>query len=244
VPRNRGGKKVPPQLQRMQADDLMAAAFPDAAACLENVPGDRQLPNHPLVNQTVRDCLHEAMDLDGLIAVLARIHRGELRLVSRDTPEPSAFAHEILNAKPYEFVDDAPLEERRTMAVQTRRSSDFKSDDLCALDAHAVERVRDEERPDPRDPDELHDALLCDGYLLNDEVNREHFEALASSSRATRAQVSSAAGEAQIVVAAERLPEVLAVHPSATLQPSISAPPSRAVYPSCRITSDNVSTSN
>jgi ATP-dependent Lhr-like helicase len=228
VPRNRGGKKVPPQLQRMQADDLMAAAFPDAAACLENIPGDRQLPDHPLVNQTVRDCLHEAMDLDGLIGVLGRIHRGELRLVSRDTPEPSAFAHDILNAKPYQFVDDAPLEERRTMAVQTRRSSDFKSDELCALDAHAVERVRDEERPDPRDPDELHDALVCNGYLLNDEINREQFEALASSSRATRARVSSAGGEVQIVIAAERLPEALAVHPSATLQPSISAPPSRA----------------
>ena len=227
VPRNRGGKKVPPQLQRMQADDLMAAAFPDAAACLENIPGDRQLPDHPLVNQTVRDCLHEAMDLDGLIAVLGRIHRGELRLVSRDTPEPSAFAHEILNARPYQFVDDAPLEERRTMAVQTRRSSDFKGDDLCALDVHAVERVRDEERPDPRDADELHDALVCNGYLLNDEVNAEQFEALASSSRATRARVPSADGEVQIVVAAERLPEALTVHPSATLQPSISAPPSR-----------------
>ena len=228
VPRNRGGKKVPPQLQRMQADDLMAAAFPDAAACLENIPGDRQLPDHPLVNQTVRDCLHEAMDLDGLIGVLTRIHRGELRLVSRDTPEPSAFAHEILNAKPYQFVDDAPLEERRTMAVQTRRSSDFKSDDLCALDAHAVERVRDEERPDPRDPDELHDALVCNGYLLNGEVNPEQFDTLAASSRATRASIPSTGGETQIVVAAERLPELVAVHPLITLRPSINAPASRS----------------
>ncbi len=122
VPRSRGGSKVPPQLQRMQADDLMAAVFPDAAACLENIPGDREIPDHPLVNQTVRDCLEEAMDLDGLVEVLSRIHRGELRLVSRDTPEPSVFAHEILNARPYAFLDDAPLEERRAHAVQTRRA--------------------------------------------------------------------------------------------------------------------------
>ena len=93
----------------MQADDLMAAVFPDAAACLENIPGDREIPNHPLVSQTVRDCLEEAMDLPGLLTVLEQIHRGELRCVSRDTPEPSVFAHEILNARPYAFVDDAPL---------------------------------------------------------------------------------------------------------------------------------------
>ena len=124
VPRTRGGRKVAPQIQRMQADDLMAAVFPDAAACLENIPGDRQIPDHPLVSQTVRDCLEEAMDFEGLRAVLDRIHRGELRLVARDTPEPSVFAHEILNASPYAFLDDAPLEERRSHAVQTRRATD------------------------------------------------------------------------------------------------------------------------
>ena len=122
VPRTRAGRRLAPQLQRILADDLMAAVFPDAAACLENIPGDRQLPDHPLVNQTVRDCLQEAMDFDGLRAVLQRIHRGELRLVARDTPEPSVFAHDILNAKPFAFMDDAPLEERRAHAVQTRRS--------------------------------------------------------------------------------------------------------------------------
>ena len=100
VPRNRGGRKVPPQLQRMQADDLMAAVFPDAAACLENIPGDRQVPDHPLVSQTVRDCLEEAMDLPQLQRVLERIHRGEVTCVSRDTPEPSTFCHDILNARP------------------------------------------------------------------------------------------------------------------------------------------------
>src|SRR5688500_4767821 len=101
VPRNRGGRKVAPQLQRMLADDLMAACFPDAAACQDNIPGDRQIPDHPLVNQSIRDCLEEAMDVAGLSAVLTRIHDGELRLISRDTPEPSVFAHEILNARPY-----------------------------------------------------------------------------------------------------------------------------------------------
>src|SRR5205814_1565419 len=99
VPRSRGGRKVAPQLQRMLADDLMAAAFPDAAACLENIPGDREIPNHPLVNQTVRDCLEEAMDFNQLIDILARIHRGELTLISRDTPEPSPLTHEIINAR-------------------------------------------------------------------------------------------------------------------------------------------------
>jgi ATP-dependent Lhr-like helicase len=143
----------------MQADDLMAAVFPDAAACLENIPGDRQIPDHPLVSQTVRDCLEEAMDIEGLTALLGRIHGGELRLVSRDTPEPSAFCHEILNARPYAFLDDAPLEERRAHAVQSRRSG-RDDDSFGALDAAAIERVIDEARPEWRDADELHDALL------------------------------------------------------------------------------------
>ena len=162
-----------PQLQRMLADDLMAAVFPDAAACLENIPGDRQIPDHPLVNQTVRDCLQEAMDFDGLRAVLERIHRGELRLLARDTPEPSVFAHDILNARPYAFLDDAPLEERRAHAVQTRRGGATGGvEDTGALDAAAIARVRDEARPDPRDADELHDALMTAGFLTGAELAR------------------------------------------------------------------------
>src|SRR4029453_7159706 len=142
-------------LQRMQADDLLAAAFPDAAACLENIPGDREIPNHPLVSQAIRDCLEEAMDFRGLARVLERIHAGELQLVTRDTPEPSPLAHEILNARPYAFLDDAPLEERRTQAVYPRRAGEPSSArDLGALDADAIARVRDEVRPDPRDRDE------------------------------------------------------------------------------------------
>ena len=230
VPRSRGGKRVPPQLQRMQADDLMVAVFPDAAACLENLPGDRAVPDHPLVNQTVRDCLEEAMDLEGLVGVLSRIHAGELQLVSRDTPEPSAFAHEILNARPYAFLDDAPLEDRRAQAVQTRRRSDVKGDDLCALDAGAVARVRDEERPAPRDSDELHDALVCAGYLLDDEVDPRLFDGLVEASRATRIALpaSADARTVHLLVAAERLPEMLAIHPEAVLQPPVAAPLSRA----------------
>src|SRR5262249_44934084 len=160
-----------PQLQRMLADDLLAAVFPDAVACFDNTPGDREVPDHPLVNQTVRDCLEEAMDLDGLIAVLGRVHRGEIRLGAWQTPEPAAFAHEILNARPYAYLDDAPLEERRARAVQTRRSTQPSTDaDLGALDAAAIQRVRDEVAPDARDADELHDLLLTVGLLTDHET--------------------------------------------------------------------------
>ncbi len=233
VPRSRSGSKVPPQLQRMQADDLMAAVFPDAAACLENIPGDRQIPDHPLVSQTIRDCLQEAMDIDGLTSMLDRIHRGELRLVSRDTPEPSVFAHEIVNARPYAFLDDAPLEERRAHAVQSRRTG-ADADSWGALDADAIARVVDEVRPDWRDADELHDALLTTGFLMADgsTVRSSEFAALAGAGRATAARVQEAGtgsgGSACILVAAERLPELLAVHGGAVLDPPIAPPASRA----------------
>src|SRR5262249_40741450 len=156
--------------------------FPDGAACLENIPGDRRIPDHPLVSQTVRDCLEEAMDFDGLAAVLERIHRGDIRCIAVDTPEPSALSHAIINAKPYAFLDDAPLEERRTQAVLTRRAGD--SSEFGALDAAAIARVRDEERPSPRDADELHDALLTAGFLTSAEaasIPPDLFDALASS---------------------------------------------------------------
>jgi ATP-dependent Lhr-like helicase len=170
VPRFRNGKKVAPQLQRMEADDLLAAAFPDAAACLENIPGDREIPDHPLVDQVIDDCLHEAMNLDGLLAILARIENSEIRCVGRDLPEPSPLAAEILNAKPYAFLDDAPLEERRTQAVYARRAFEpGTADDLGALDADAIARVRDEAWPEVENADELHDALLVSGFLTEAE---------------------------------------------------------------------------
>ena len=248
VPRNRNGKKVPPPLQRMLADDLMAACFPDAAACLENIPGDRQIPDHPLVNQVVRDCLHEAMDFEGLSALLARIHAGEIRCVARDTTEPSPLSHEILNARPYSFMDDAPLEERRTQAVYTRRATEpSRAGDLGALDEAAIARVRDEARPDPRDADELHDALLTAGFLTPADaapIAPELFAELAAARRAGTADVGRlfqgrpGDGDPQRIdgeperlalhIAAERLPELRAVHPQAALDPSIEPPASRA----------------
>src|SRR6185503_10457660 len=169
--RSRGGRRVPPQIQRMEADDLLAAAFPDAAACLENIPGDREIPDHPLVTQVVQDCLHEAMDVERFLDLLRRLDTGDIQYLARDLPEPSPLAHEILNAKPYAFLDDAPLEERRTQAVYTRRAFEPTSaDDLGALDAAAIERVRSEAWPDPRNADELQDALLTSGFLTEAEV--------------------------------------------------------------------------
>jgi len=231
VPRNRHGRKVAAPLQRMLADDLMAACFPDAAACLENIPGDRQIPDHPLVAQTVRDCLEEAMDFDALAGVLARIHSGEIRCIARDTTEPSLLSHEILNARPYAFMDDAPLEERRTQAVYARRSTEpSRSGDLGALDQAAIDRVRDEARPDPRDADELHDALVTSGFLTDDDIQptpRETFEALTAARRAAMAAICNQSAIRNLWVAAERLPELRAIHPDVALEPAIEPPPSR-----------------
>ena len=122
IPRFAGGRKVPPPIQRMRADDLLAAVFPDQAACAENLTGEVRIPDHPLVNETIDNCLHEAMDLDGLSEILERMGEGAIRTVAIDTPEPSPFSHEILNANPYAYLDDAPLEERRARAVQLRRT--------------------------------------------------------------------------------------------------------------------------
>jgi ATP-dependent Lhr-like helicase len=213
----------------MLAADLLASVFPDAAACLENIPGDRQIPDHPLVAQAVRDCLEEAMDLPGLNQVLDRIHRGELTLVARDTPEPSAFAHEILNSAPYAFLDDAPLEERRSHAVQTRRGVDEQSDGMGALDPAAIDRVRAEARPEPRSADELHDALMTFGVLRRDDLDTQSLSFLDELAAAGRACRCLANGSPEFMVAAaERLPELLAVHPTLVRQPRLEPPPSRA----------------
>ncbi|HZB27946.1 MAG TPA: helicase-related protein, partial [Gemmatimonadales bacterium] len=214
IPRSRGGRKTPPQIQRMQAEDLLAAAFPDAAACLENIPGDREIPDHPLVRQTIDDCVHEVMDVDGLKRILDRIHSGEVRLVARDLPEPSPLAHEILNARPYAFLDDAPAEERRTQAVYTRRAFEPSSaDDLGALDAAAIERVRDEAWPEIQNADELHDTLLTSGFLTELEgiSGRDghswdgYFQELVPVGRAVRRELAQ--GQA-VWAAMERAAEV------------------------------------
>ena len=172
VPRRAGGRKVPAPIQRMQAEDLVAVVFPDQIACAENLGGgEREIPEHPLVRQTIHDALHEAMDVDGLVALLERIELGEVAVHARDLPEPSPFAHEILNAKPYAFLDDAPLEERRTRAVSGRRWLDPASAaDLGRLDPAAIERVRSEAWPDTDTADALHDALVILGFLTEREM--------------------------------------------------------------------------
>ena len=158
--RFQGGKKVPPQIQRMRSDDLLASVFPDVAACQENIVGDIQIPDHPLVKEVMKDVLTEAMDLDGLKELLRRMEDGRVRCVAVDTPVPSQFSHEILNANPYAYLDDAPLEERRARAVEMRRIlPESVLEEVGKLDPAAIEQVRQEAWPDVRDADELHDVL-------------------------------------------------------------------------------------
>jgi ATP-dependent Lhr-like helicase len=158
--RFQGGKKVPPQIQRMRSDDLLASVFPDVAACQENIVGDIQIPDHPLVKEVMKDVLTEAMDLEGVKELLRRMDDGRIRCIAVDTPVPSQFSHEILNANPYAYLDDAPLEERRARAVEMRRIlPESVLEEVGKLDPAAIEQVRDEAWPDVRDADELHDAL-------------------------------------------------------------------------------------
>ncbi len=158
--RFQGGKKVPPQIQRMRSDDLLASVFPDVAACQENIVGDIQIPDHPLVNEVMKDVLGEAMDLEGLKELLAGMADGRIRCVAVDTPVPSAFSHEILNANPYAYLDDAPLEERRARAVEMRRMlPQSVLEEVGKLEPSAIAQARQEAWPDVRDADELHDVL-------------------------------------------------------------------------------------
>ncbi len=158
--RFQGGKKVPPPIQRIRSDDLLASVFPDVAACPENLVGDIEIPDHPLIQEVMKDVLTEAMDIDGLRTVIAKIYDGSIRCLAVDTPVPSQFSHEILNANPYAFLDDAPLEERRARAVQMRRMlPEAVLNEVGRLDQDAIARVRHEARPDVRDSDELHDTL-------------------------------------------------------------------------------------
>ena len=173
LPRFRAGKKVAPQIMRMLAEDLIAAVFPDQIACAENLVGEREVPDHPLTNQAIFDALHEAMDIEGLERLLKRIEAGEIRIVACDLTEPSPLAMEVLSARPYAYLDDAPLEERRTQAVMGRRwQNPETASDLGKLDGEAIERVRDEAWPDPIDAEELHDALLWLSFLTEAEVAR------------------------------------------------------------------------
>ncbi|MGA2353241.1 MAG: DEAD/DEAH box helicase [Terriglobales bacterium] len=158
--RFQGGKKVPPQIQRMRSDDLLASVFPDVAACQENIEGDIKIPDHPLVREVMKDVLTEALDIDGLGQVLRGIEQGQIRCIAVDTPVPSQFSHEILNANPYAYLDDAPLEERRARAVEMRRVLPASVlEEVGALDPTAIAQVQQEAWPDVRDADELHDVL-------------------------------------------------------------------------------------
>ena len=185
IPRFRGGRKVPPPIQRMRSDDLLASVFPDQVACAENLTGEIRIPDHPLVNETIDNCLHEAMDIEGLKSILEGFESGRIRKVAIDTAEPSFFSHEILNANPYAYLDDAPLEERRARAVQLRRTLriDFAGG-AGILDAAAIRTVAEESWPEVRDADELHDALLTLITLPPRDEWRTYFSELAATGRA------------------------------------------------------------
>jgi ATP-dependent Lhr-like helicase len=219
IMRMRGGRKVPPQLLRMRADDLIAALFPDQAACPENLTGPIRIPDHVLVRETIDNCLHEAMDLDGLIGILQSLEAGEIRTVAVDTPEPSPFCHEILNANPYAFLDDAPLEERRTRAVQLRRTIRGDVDGAGILSADAIAEVAAESWPVVRDADELHDALATLVVLPAVPAWAAWYEELVTQRRATTLRAAAGA----FWTSAERLELARAAYPDAILDPAIDA---------------------
>jgi ATP-dependent Lhr-like helicase len=207
------GKKVPPQIQRMRAEDLLAAVFPDAIACQDNMTGNRErrIPDHPLVQETLRDCLTEAMDVDGLTEVLKKIENGMIRCVAIDTPTPSVFSHEILNANPYAFLDDAPLEERRARAVELRRTLPAElAGEVGALDPAAIDEVVKESWPVVRDADELHDALLSLLWLPCSEVSgwQQFMPELKLSGRAAELTAVDGARRISGWAAAEQAPHV------------------------------------
>ena len=215
-----GGRKVPPQLQRMRADDLLAACFPDAAACAENLTGPIRIPDHVLVNETMANCLHEAMDLDGLTAILLRMEAGELRTVAIDTPEPSVFCHEILNANPYAYLDDAPLEERRTRAVTLRRTTRADLDGSGILDPAAIAEVAESSWPLVRDADELHDALATLVVVPPLETWQPWYDMLVAQRRATTLTLAEGAA---FWTCAERLDLAHLAYADATAIPAIAA---------------------
>jgi ATP-dependent Lhr-like helicase len=228
IPRLFKGKRMPAPIARMRADDLLAAVFPQQVACQDNAPaGPIEVPDHPLVKETLRDCLCEAMDAPGLVALLGRIERGEVRLVAVDTAEPSPMSHEIVGARPWAYLDDAPLEERRARAVAMRRAlPPAEATSLGALDPEAIAEVAEQVWPAVRDEDELHDALLDLGVLPAAEGARlAPLEPLVAAGRAARLRREGG----EWWVAAERVGLARAVAPAlvatATSAPTATATP-------------------
>jgi ATP-dependent Lhr-like helicase len=225
--RQRQGRKVPPPIQRMEADDLLAAVFPALAQCGENATGPIEPPDHVLVRQTLSDCLHEATDAAGLEALLRAIAAGEVRVHLRESSEPSPLSHEILSARPYTFLDDAPLEERRTRAVVLRRGLPEHARDLGRLDPEAIAAVQEEARPAPRDAEELHDALLQLVVCEPEPAWEEWFHGLGRDGRA--ATLDTPAGPRWL--ATERRREVEALFPGRRIAPDVRVPPALAARP-------------
>ena len=236
--RFQGGKKVAPQIQRMRADDLLASVFPEAQACQENIVGEIKIPNHPLIAEVMKDVLTEAMDVQGLERVLRDIGEGRIRCLAVDTPVPSQFSHEILNANPYAYLDDAPLEERRARAVEMRRVlPEAVLSEVGRLDPAAIAEVCADAGPDVRDAEELHDALLTLIAMPMREGTAEvaaagglraklaestaewsgYFERLVAERRAGMAEVDGA----RYWVAAERVKVFEQLFPSARFEVSL-----------------------
>lgn len=220
VRRMNGGRKVPPQFQRTDAEDLLTVVFPDQIACAENLVGEREIPDHPLVAQTLHDCLTETMDADGFVELLRRIEAGEVEIVTRDLASPSPLSHAILNARPFAFLDGGAAEERRTKAVRTQPIAELQTaQDVGQLDPQAIAQVRDHAWPAIGDAEELHDALVVHGFLAAEEAPLPDLvEALVQQRRVTR--LGTPAG-GTLLVAAERLHEWLAIFPGATLSPAL-----------------------
>ena len=226
LPRFRSGRKVAPQLARMGAEDLIGAVFPDQIACAENLTGEREVPDHPLVRQAIDDSLTEAMDIRGLERVLDGIHCGNIRVVARDLTQASPLALEVLSARPYAYLDDAPLEERRTQAVMARRwLAPEAAADIGRLDPEAVARMQAEAWPEAANGDELHDSLVWLGFVTPEEVEtKAEWSGWLSDLAAQRRVARLHAPNAMLWITAERLPQFQALWPDAKLDPAIAAP--------------------
>ncbi|HFD12658.1 MAG TPA: DEAD/DEAH box helicase [Crenotrichaceae bacterium] len=227
IKRFQGGKKTPPYLLRMQAEDLVTAIFPEQLACLENIQGDREIPDHPLVEQTIKDCLTEAMNLSRLIEILQALENGSMQVIAKDVIEPSPLAAEILTASNYAFLDGAPAEERRTRAASSKTwLNPERVGDLSRVDPHAIQQAVQRRKPSIRTADELCDLLDSQGFVsIPSELEQDWgivFDVLLRQGRATRLIKP---GRAQMFwVSAQRLDEMRSIHPQYQHNPELLLP--------------------